>query len=127
MWADRFVGLPYKVMGRDRHGLDCYGLVRLVLAEEAGHIFPSYLDEDPDGATIADRARAFSTVSHGEAKPLDVAIMLTQQLENNQWVFRPIHMGIYVKPDRVLHIDKGHSSRVQHVSKLKIESVLRVT
>jgi len=32
-WASTYVGIPYRFAGRDRAGCDCWGLVRLVLAE----------------------------------------------------------------------------------------------
>ena len=38
MRFDDYVGLPWRIGGRDRRGLDCFGLVRLVLAEQAGII-----------------------------------------------------------------------------------------
>ena len=33
-----FVGVPYKLGGRDMSGLDCYGFVRLVLADVDIHL-----------------------------------------------------------------------------------------
>jgi len=43
-WAGDFIGLPYTDKGRDRTGCDCWGLVRLALAEVAGITLPDYSD-----------------------------------------------------------------------------------
>ena len=47
-WLDRYIGLPWKIGGRELHGgIDCWGLVRLVMRDEAGIDMPSWGD-DPD-------------------------------------------------------------------------------
>ncbi len=33
IWAGRYIGLPFAEHGRDRGGIDCWGLVRLTLLE----------------------------------------------------------------------------------------------
>lgn len=52
-WYDKYVGIPYKHLGNDMRGIDCYNLCRLVLHQECGlHIsqlstdFCSIVDED---------------------------------------------------------------------------------
>lgn len=39
-WATKYVGLPYCLGGRERDGVDCWGLVRLVYREERGVLLP---------------------------------------------------------------------------------------
>lgn len=40
-WATRFIGLPYLPGGRERDGVDCWGLLRLVYWEERHILLPS--------------------------------------------------------------------------------------
>ena len=47
IWANAYVGLPWADLGRDRTGCDCWGLARLVYAEQLGIALPSYSDAYP--------------------------------------------------------------------------------
>lgn len=127
MWADQFVGLPYRKMGRDIRGLDCYGLVRLVLKKIANQDWPLYCDEDPDGKTIVKIAEELNNISFDQARALDVAIINQSVKERGIWVFRPIHMGIFLDSKRILHIEADSLSRVQMTKELNLHSILRVT
>lgn len=60
-WAGPYVGLPYADKGRDRAGVDCWGLVRLILAEVAGQRLPDYSEaytRPGDHASVADAVDA---------------------------------------------------------------------
>ena len=39
---ERYLKIPYKDGGRDWTGCDCWGLVRLILAEERGILLPAF-------------------------------------------------------------------------------------
>lgn len=127
MWADDYVGLTFKRMGRGREGLDCFGLVRLVIHEQAGILLPSYSDDDPDGWSIEGHAAPFKTVSLSEAKPLDVAVLFADVRCGLTWKSAPVHIGVFVDAKRILHIEEGVSSRVQPASDLRIHSIVRVS
>lgn len=64
-WVDPYVGIPFKEMGRDRDGVDCWGLVYLVMGERYGIVVPSYHERYQN---TADRAE-LETLIHGEMGP----------------------------------------------------------
>lgn len=127
MWADCYVGLPFKRMGRDASGCDCYGLVRLVLHEQSGILLPSYSEDDPDGWSIEGHAVAYRKVSLPDAKPLDVAILYTDVRAGLTWKSAPVHIGVFVDAKNILHVEEGMCSRVQPALELRIHSIVRVT
>lgn len=110
-WAAEYIGLPFKSGGRDRTGLDCWGLCRLVLAEHFGVEMPSYggygdtsfknapsLREIVTKAALAD----FVEILKGHEQPGDIAVL-------RQGGFT-CHVGIVVEPGRMLHIEQGHDA-----------------
>jgi cell wall-associated NlpC family hydrolase len=126
MFADQYCGLPYKRRGRDREGLDCWGLVRLVLLEQAGKTFPRYDNDDPDGWSIAGHSNAFPRVKLVDAQALDVAIMFTDLKVKAGWVSAPVHIGVFVTPKHILHINAGGISQPDLATDLQISEIIRV-
>ncbi|ABS68946.1 NLP/P60 protein [Xanthobacter versatilis] len=113
-WSGGYLGLPFVALGRDRVGLDCYGLVRLVLAEERGVALPSLTEAYASMEERAEIAAALSGISaqspwtpvaRGSEQPFDIAMFS---------VFgRPLHLGIVVQPGLMLHVSDGHDSRIE--------------
>ena len=58
-----FVGIPHVDLGRDRSGADCWGLARLVYAEDLGIELPSLLEEY---ASCTDHAAIAVLMAQGE-------------------------------------------------------------
>jgi cell wall-associated NlpC family hydrolase len=102
-WFEKYVGLPFVDGGRDFNGVDCWGLVRLVLRTECGIEVPSY------GETSAiDLAAVAGIVAHesaldpwlpvnGNVRPFDVAVMYRRHA--------PIHVGIMATDRLLLHVE----------------------
>lgn len=112
-WSDRYVGIPFKVGGRDRAGIDCWGLLRLVYAEQRGIDLPSWGDSY-DAAT--DRPALFGLIDARMAawKPLidqpkafDGVLLSLSGL--------PTHIGVMVDRVHFLHAREGHDSAVERV------------
>lgn len=106
-WLDKYVGLPWRIGGRElRGGIDCWGLARLVLRDEAGIFLPSW-EDDPDAKAQSCRERsrafgrhleAFEPVAAGAERVFDLAGFF---LGGVLW-----HVGLLVElPSIILHIE----------------------
>lgn len=112
-WSDAFIGIPWRDKGRDRAGCDCWGLVRLVLAEAAGFDVPSY----DEGYVSADEAREVSAIVRGEQassvwievngapRAFDVALW---RRGLHRW-----HAGIVVRPGLALHMVEEDAAKLE--------------
>jgi len=107
-WSN-FVGLPHADLGRERAGVDCYGLLRLVYAEVLGVDLPSY------------------TEAYGSCEQRDeLAVLISGETSAHPWrsveipqaydalQFRigrhDCHLGIAVDRRRMLHVhERSHS------------------
>ena len=105
-WVNSYIGLPFQEHGRDRDGVDCWGLVRLVLADQFGTRLPSYADgydSTEDAADIGRLIRGemgpWRPVPPGQEQAGDVVLM---RLLN-----QPMHVGVVVAPNWMLHIEDG--------------------
>ena len=105
-WVAEYVGLPFADHGRTREGCDCWGLVRLVLAERFGLDLPAYAE---GYATTADREAVarlveggkgpWQEITPGQERCGDVLLLRVMGL--------PCHVGLVVAPGWMLHALKG--------------------
>ena len=93
-WASAYVGIPYRFAGRDRSGCDCWGLVRLVLAERFGVPLQSFVgdydsERPQDLADMVSDALPLVGVDRVEApREGDLALMIIRG--------QPCHVGVVV-------------------------------
>lgn len=101
-WAEKYVGLPFVDGGRDFTGVDCWGLVKLILQTECGIEVPSY--GDIGAAELLKVASMVSDETKKEpwhpviiAQAFDVAVMHKRRA--------PVHVGVMVDQSHVLHVE----------------------
>lgn len=100
-----YIGLPWEPMGRGP-AYDCWGLARLVLEREFGWVLPSYQYGNDPSEAIAEGIVHFVPVDRPQAGDL--------ALHTN-----PLHIGVMVDHDRMLHITHGKASCVERVSSIR--------
>ena len=86
-WAGLYIGIPFKSGGRDKSGLDCYGLVRLVYIEQFDATLPDLRDLYKNALDTNETAplyQKYAPLLRGDKsncpKPGDVAVILERGL-----------------------------------------------
>lgn len=113
MWADRYVGLPFRAAALGQPGFRCGDLVRKVLAEQFGVVL---VDSAPVRGVEAYLARLKANGdwrSVPAPQPGDVLLMTTPVGHGEA---APLHVGIMATPTHVLHVDEGRLSTCDSVA-----------
>lgn len=130
-WAAKYIGIPFVDLGRTHEGCDCWGLVRLVLMEQARLDLPSlstsYDSEKNHNKVIAEielnkYSGSWKPVQDGEEKTFDVAEMSSPVRVRGKWAFPPLHVGIFVCPRWILHVERETASRLSCVEERGISN-----
>ncbi len=116
-WARAYIGIPFLDKGRSREGCDCWGLARLIWAEQFSLFIPSFLDayeEAHDGVTTA-RAIAnyglkdplWRKITEGQERLGDGVHLLGYYKIDGRWERAEMHMGIVLAPGVLIHVEHG--------------------
>ena len=109
-----YIGLPFADHGSSAEGVDCWGLVRHILAAEKGWVLPSY-GEGYDKAS--NQPAVTECIKNGLAEGWDE---VPEPVEYALVIFRmagkPWHVGMVVGEDRFIHAPSGESSCVERLS-----------
>lgn len=105
-WASAYADIPFVERGRDRDGVDCWGLVRLILREQFGIGCDSYDDEyistceKEHLAEITERERGkWWSVTAEDVRCGDVVLLALAGY--------PCHVGIVVGDGMMLNARSG--------------------
>lgn len=111
-WTARYIGIPFRDLGRDASGCDCWGLARLVFAKEHGIDLPSYADgyaspdEHREIAGLISGARSSTSWWPVErVQEFDVLVFRRGRLDT--------HVGLVCGRGRMLHMAGTDQSKIE--------------
>ena len=117
-WAGHYIGLPFQEHGRSVAGLDCWGLARLILAEQFDVQVPSYTqcyqsstDEKQLGPLVRRESLNWKVVMAQEAATGDVIVLRMRG--------QPMHVGMVMGDRQMLHIERGINSVLESYASLR--------
>lgn len=118
-----YVSIPFKPLGRDEQGCDCYGLVRLYLKMEHNIELPLYnnIDDIYDSANI-------ENIICGE-QPLILAEEVQEPYEGCVVLIDvkgfTSHIGIMVDNKHILHTGRGYGTVIEPLTTNKMQNRIR--
>lgn len=111
LWWNEYIGLPYKEKGRDRSGIDCWGLARLVYKEQFDIELPN-LDDSYD-LSEQDALVDLMAIHKEDWKATNVPNI------GDVVVFKilgqPTHVGIVCGAGTFLHAREGSDSVIERL------------
>ncbi len=103
-WHGKYIGIPFVDGGRDKDGLDCWGLIRLVYAEQLGIDLPGY------GEVSASELTRIARSMYGAQERWDVVAppmpfdLVAMRFYGRSWVG---HVGLMVDDRHMIHTEKA--------------------
>lgn len=119
MNLDDYVGLPWAERGRDRAGLDCWGLFGLVYRERLGIDLPSLRD---DYLTVVDAALLVSLIEGNMGPWIEVPAGAERPGDGLMMTIgrQPRHIGVIQSPGFVLHIECGAGAVIESYRSVRL-------
>ena len=112
-----YIGLPYKNLGRDRLGIDCYGSIYLIYKEKLGIELPDFTELLYDIEWYREHNHILENVWDdweeviSPYKIYDVLLFYSFELKSIV-----NHIGILIEEDKFLHISSKYSSKVDRLN-----------
>lgn len=117
MWWNDYIGVKFTEKGRDRNGVDCWGLVCLIYKELKGIELPSRADtysSTKDKETIAALIEKWHDDFWVEVKEPEMFDVLVLKIAGV-----PFHVGIYLHDKKFIHCANGVGTVVERLDSLR--------
>jgi cell wall-associated NlpC family hydrolase len=113
MWATSYMGLPFVDRGRDRKGVDCWGLVCLAFKEQRGETIPEFEGVSPDDddmipALIDIEKQNWRAVAIDQRQEFDVVVMNARIVRHGRAFAPAMHLGIVTPDLKILHTQQPY-------------------
>jgi len=117
-WVKKYIGIPYETKGVDVKGADCLGLLELIYKNELGITLPfnEHLETEDNLDVVGDAINKEKTRWIKLDKPEKYCAILL-----NIAGF-PVHIGLVLDDNYMLHSLKGHNSVVEKFTGAKWRS-----
>jgi len=105
METNKYIRIPFKEHGRSRQGADCWGLACIIFKEELGIELPIMDDYEntKDKLKISDLILSnrvnWELIEKGKEQAFDLPVFRMNGY--------PMHIGIVVRPGRMIHCERG--------------------
>lgn len=117
MWHLKYIGIPFKPMGRDENGADCWGLGRIIYKNELNidlpdlsDLYSSTNDAENLSQIIKEQKENWENVE-GKFNPFDFLIIRMNGL--------PMHVAIVINDKFMIHCHEGADTTVERYNGLK--------
>jgi len=114
-WVNDYMRIPFASDGRDRKGCDCWGLVRLIMLEQAKIEIPAYAGTPTEDLRNVNRNMESDSaqppwqtgILPGDDERFDVVLM-TRLMRTDRGVSSvPMHVGLVTDKGWMIHIEKN--------------------
>lgn len=127
MSYDKYIGIPFKHKGRTRQGVDCYGLVSLILKDKLNldmleyEYAPKWTLENKDIIVTEVNKTKEWVVIRDNYKPLDLILFYASPAR--QIVS---HIGIYIDANKFIHIEEDGKSELTRLNNHWLNRIYKV-
>lgn len=125
----KYIGIPYKNLGRDFSGCDCYGLVYLVYKTELGIVLPDYTELQYSKDWYKEENHILENIDSKWSKVEETPYKIFDALIFYGIGFTTVanHIGIYIGDDKFLHVFSSSTSMISRLEKFsnKLYGVMR--
>lgn len=108
-WWNDYIGINYKEKGRDKDGLDCWGLVRLIYKEQYQIDLPSFTENyESDEKQKMEQLLAFGKEGWEKVDTPTIGdVVLLRILGLN------VHVGVIVSPNQFIHVREATNTTIE--------------